>query len=1031
MDQPLVVDGADRVAAGLYAFSVAVGSATAAGLSSPRMFGPLQWWWPLLVAAALAGLLVQIPLRRRARAAAVVVGGFWLTDGAWVAYGCAHGIGAGKYWAVWLAGSLLLIVAAATMATPSDFGLPMQAPAAPAAGPMAVPTGPHAEWEQRLATVGKAPGAVVTDITHWPTGAGYDVDADLPDGVTWEDVKTRERHIGGTLKLLPGCGAEVWAGAHTGAARITVVREDTLVDERPYVDTSPLTGAEGGLIPVGWYRDGSTAEIPVREDCTMCVSGTGGGKALALDTPLPTPTGWTTMGDVQAGDHLLDEEGRPCRVTRATGIQTGRTCYRVTFSDGSAIVADADHRWLTETRSSRIALRRAQTPQATAEVVTTEHIRRTLHARNNTNTYNNHSIRCAKPLDLPDADLPIDPHLLGLWLGDGTTANSQITTVDPEVVAAFETAGYQLVPGSAPAAACSYYIGRRPDGTAFRTLLRESGLLGHKHIPAAYLRGSHEQRLALLTGLMDSDGTVSNESNKCTFAVISEELADGFAELVVGLGWKAHRRKRAARLYGVDCGVTHLVTFRPTEPVFRIPRKLRNQHLDVAQGARHLTRYVTAVEPVPTAPVRCVQVDSPNSLYLAGNAMIPTHNSNWLHTLTAGHVRCPDVLVWHIDLGGAGLALPWARPYLRGDIRRPVVDWPAPSLDEALVMTEFALQVIDGRRIAFSDLMADENVDLIPISHDIPAIRIVLDETAEAAGIYADTRLKSNIIRIIQLGRAVAVRIDLSALRAVATVLPTDAQQQIGTRALFSVNDEAEVGRALGWHTGLRLDQIKHKGGGRIRIGSSGPIDAFRTLRTALPRTIAGIAAACEPYRPTLREVEDPRGPLAHLPLRSAYLSRWDRVVPLLTTGSPVSRPTAVAGSPARGSQAGSPGPGGSLVETINGIADDAARLVGRAQHLGRVDFDSEWRRLTGDLESDVLRCVGDDAETLPGSNSDAALAVLRRFGAAGASGTAVHEALVGAGRQVSLSRVYDYLNERAVKVRHGVYIHPDLRSPP
>ncbi len=72
------------------------------------------------------------------------------------------------------------------------------------------------------------------------------------------------------------------------------------------------------------------------------------GKALALGTPLPTPTGWTTMGAVRVGDELYDAQGRPTRVVAATEVMVDRPCYEVAFSDGSCIVADAEHQWLTE-----------------------------------------------------------------------------------------------------------------------------------------------------------------------------------------------------------------------------------------------------------------------------------------------------------------------------------------------------------------------------------------------------------------------------------------------------------------------------------------------------------------------------------------------------------------------------------------------------------------------------------------------------------------------------------------------------------
>jgi replicative DNA helicase len=71
------------------------------------------------------------------------------------------------------------------------------------------------------------------------------------------------------------------------------------------------------------------------------------GKALALDTPLPTPTGWTTMGDVRVGDELMAADGKPTRVIAATDVMLDRPCYEVKFSDGSVIVADAQHQWVT------------------------------------------------------------------------------------------------------------------------------------------------------------------------------------------------------------------------------------------------------------------------------------------------------------------------------------------------------------------------------------------------------------------------------------------------------------------------------------------------------------------------------------------------------------------------------------------------------------------------------------------------------------------------------------------------------------
>jgi hypothetical protein len=135
------------------------------------------------------------------------------------------------------------------------------------------------------------------------------------------------------------------------------------------------------------------------------------GKALALDTPIPTPAGWTTMGEIREGDEVFDADGKPCRVSFATDVMRGRPCYDVVFSDGSVICADAEHNWLTnawvdtpggsnkaKTRDGAVRYR-----GSIARVRTTEEIRRTLKA----GATNNHSVNVAGALMLPTSNLPI------------------------------------------------------------------------------------------------------------------------------------------------------------------------------------------------------------------------------------------------------------------------------------------------------------------------------------------------------------------------------------------------------------------------------------------------------------------------------------------------------------------------------------------------------------------------------------------------------------------------------------------------
>ena len=156
-----------------------------------------------------------------------------------------------------------------------------------------------------------------------------------------------------------------------------------------------------------------------------------------------------------------------------------------------------------------------------------------------------------------------------------------------------------------------------------QALLRGAGLLGDKHIPPAYLRASEGQRRALLAGLLDADGTVQ-PTGTVIFAVTHRRLAEDVRELVLSLGYRATISTKPVRGRTAESSVCYSVCFTPADPVFRLPRKLARQTTGVRTADR---RYVVDVRPVPSVPVRCVQVDNDDHMYLAGRSMVPTHNS--------------------------------------------------------------------------------------------------------------------------------------------------------------------------------------------------------------------------------------------------------------------------------------------------------------------------------------------------------------------------------------------------------------------
>nr|WP_207205429.1 replicative DNA helicase [Microbacterium protaetiae] len=434
------------------------------------------------------------------------------------------------------------------------------------------------------------------------------------------------------------------------------------------------------------------------------------GKALALDTPLPTPSGWTTMGKVEVGDELYGSDGRPTRVVAATDVMLDRPCYEVEFSDGSTIIADAQHQWVTETRAAR------RSGRIDCSVVTTEQMLATLTVGSDGRA--NHSVRNARPLQAPEADLPVAPYALGAWLGDGHSDGARITSETDEIpslvargglrvesrggmlysvrlleraklVRTCEVCGTSFVARHPNVRTCGRTCGPKNKGMhperlacpdcgrpysgeaqrcidcyrdhgSFTALLRKAGVLGDKHVPAAYLRASEAQRRELLAGLLDTDGTVVRGVGSCQFAVTSRKLADSVYELIVSLGYRCGRSTKRVAGRSEASSTCYILNFSTSDDVFWMERKraLHEQERP-ANTLRTGTRYVKAIRPVESVPVRCVQVDKDDHLYLAGESMIPTHNS----TLALDFARAASIkhnlpaIFFSLEMGRSEIAM--------------------------------------------------------------------------------------------------------------------------------------------------------------------------------------------------------------------------------------------------------------------------------------------------------------------------------------------------------------------------------------
>jgi thiol-disulfide isomerase/thioredoxin len=341
------------------------------------------------------------------------------------------------------------------------------------------------------------------------------------------------------------------------------------------------------------------------------------GKMISLDTDLPTPNGFIRLKDLKAGNQLFDERGNICNVVKLHPINESPESYKVVFDDGSTVDACADHLWLTHTKQNRWSATRGKfETHAKPTVKTTKEILLTLKTKGK-NPEANHSILNTLPVNYPQAELPIDPYLLGLWLGDGNSSSGAIETADPILLEGYN---HYIVPNTANDKSKSslYRI------VGLTTLLNKNKLLNNKHIPNIYLQSSYRQRLSLLQGMMDSDGSI-NKGGSIEYTSVLPELAEGAHQLCLSMGIKSYIYKNVSKLYGVRKKDRYRVRFTSDLPLFRLSHKKTRLRQNIKTRCKH--RFIVNVISIPSIPMRCIMVDSPSHLFLITKSFIPTHNS--------------------------------------------------------------------------------------------------------------------------------------------------------------------------------------------------------------------------------------------------------------------------------------------------------------------------------------------------------------------------------------------------------------------
>ena len=345
------------------------------------------------------------------------------------------------------------------------------------------------------------------------------------------------------------------------------------------------------------------------------------GKELALDTPIPTPEGFTSMGDLQVGDIVFDEMGKPCHVVAKSEVDDKEQAYRITFKDGSSIVAGERHLWNAE----YIYGKRKAVQWTTGEIYKrTTRYRQRFSDRPEAQRESLIRIPVCGALQTQEAEVPVDPYLYGYWLGNGSANRPEITVQNCDVDDLIAFIPYQL-------------HNRHPQvcGGSERLVYFELKKIlvpnfRDKVIRPEYLRASETQRWELLQGLMDSDGCIGDRKAQSVYVSTIRQLAESVRELLWSLGIKNAMTTTPSTRRGVPTGETlyqiRFTTF-DDQPTSRLRRKSERSRERV-KLTRSCFHYLEDIQPI-SHPVKmqCIQVDSPSHQYLAGRSMVPTHNS--------------------------------------------------------------------------------------------------------------------------------------------------------------------------------------------------------------------------------------------------------------------------------------------------------------------------------------------------------------------------------------------------------------------
>ena len=344
------------------------------------------------------------------------------------------------------------------------------------------------------------------------------------------------------------------------------------------------------------------------------------GKMLAESTEIPTPDGWKRLGDIRVGDYVFGDDGKPAMVV-AKYEPDEPNHYEIDFGNAGNFVnetvkAGGGHLWEVMCGD-----------WSKPHVVDTDWLYENFaHVKGKRQAY---SVKLSKPVEYQKADLLIDPYMLGVWLGDGCAQSCEITchiSDSEHYISRFAEAGFdsEFIPKTG-----FTDVGNvRVDG--LRPLIHELGLYDNKRIPQEYLTASVEQRMELLRGLMDTDGSAEHHSTRVSFCQSGRpELVSQIMELVASLGMKPHYRVKELHKQNPNAKDAQEVYFNAaSSDVFSLPRKRETFEKYATKPQVFNKWYIKDIRPIKANErYFCLSVANRSHLFLCTRSYIPTHNS--------------------------------------------------------------------------------------------------------------------------------------------------------------------------------------------------------------------------------------------------------------------------------------------------------------------------------------------------------------------------------------------------------------------